>query len=478
MRSPSSRRASSMTKWDLELPTDHTPSILATIASSLRSVCKVGIEDVPRALRAVSVVPPATSIPSGVFEHVIAGNRHDGARRVQRLLVKRSVIGSTQTGDAVTCHVLTRSVARRLWDARKPPFENQRNIEPGVTFGVARWFHAEGKGRRNKDDVGAAARYRTCLAVLDEAKAELGVEQAVQRCESFVGEAREVYRLPTDRELADIVRAMGWVGDGQQRWRRSGGATRGQTGLGTAARQCGGCCWAKPSSSSSIGGDAFERARSLLDDAGATHQEVIETRHRLWPEPTAGQWLSMAASHAGRGTMCYYQAVLLGDPPALRAADLGAALQHVRESLSIRRDLGAHESDVTKSLGLVVKVALARLTDGGDGPGGDIEGWAREQADRAGTAAERFRGHKYNEGAPAADAVTTPVQAYRDARSSAFDARVADRDGPRNFRALAVVAMEWMAVAEACGQHGVALSKVLADLFDPPTAELAGLLTA
>lgn len=537
---------------DAQLPTEHTPSILATIASSLRSACKTGVADVPRALRAISVVPAATSIPSGLFEGVIPGNRHDGGGRVQRLLVKRSVIRSSAAGDAVTCHVLTRSVARHLWDAGKPPFENELGIEPAVTFGVARWFHTEGRSRRNKDDVGAAAQYRTCLDVLDEAPAEFGAEQAVQRCESFVGQARVVYRLPTDRGLTDLNRALRWVEDGQRAvephrasdpradWAWYGAeAMRGlllgetfrpdvrpdasdeerlagrEAALAVCVQADDGREWlanrlrdlADPPIAvielettlaqsrynlpgrklevakglvSCLGSDAFERARTLLYDASTTHQQVIESRHRLWPEPTGGQWLSIAASHAGRGTICYYRAVLLRDPPAVRAADLDEALQHAHESLLIRRDSGAHEPDVTKSLGLVVKVALARLAAGGEHPDRSLQSWARDQADRARAEAEPFRGQSYEPGRPGAEATATPVQAYRDTRSSVFDALAAvpDSGGAPELRALAVAAMEWMAVAEACGQHAESLARVLTDLFDPPAAELAGLLTA
>ena len=171
-----------------QLPTAHTPSILATIASSIRGLLGVRLPEAMDLLRLLAVLPAGHAAPLPMVEDVVG----EGFRRARALMTSRNVV--TADEDGVRCHALTRGVARRLWETRSAPFDDPGFFEPRISLAASTWLHGSADSKRGKDEVGAASDSRMCLQVLAGVECELGSQQRIQRAESLTALARERYR--------------------------------------------------------------------------------------------------------------------------------------------------------------------------------------------------------------------------------------------------------------------------------------------
>lgn len=192
-----------------------------------------------------------------------------------------------------------------------------------------------------------------------------------------------------------------------------------------------------------------EEARKLLDDAERAYQEVIQLREELWGAQLVdpSRILSQASSQHGIGMVRYYKALLPAGREE-RLTILGTALPQLLLGLSMR-DRGHNETDVCKSLALIVKVLTAAVGLRSNDIDGTLaaqrERWATAQAD-----AERFRGMRLTTDPQSAPLLARRVE-LRDvllAELSAIGEDLADQAD--THQALQSV-VGWLALARVAG---------------------------
>lgn len=499
-----------------QLPTSHKPSILATVASSLRGLAKLPLPSAVGLVRLISVLPAGAVTPLALARDVLG----DSARRARDLLVQRSI--ATLDGADLRCHSLTRSVARRLWQDAAGPFSAQPHLEPGLSLAAADWLHRESEGLVSVDIRESARLARTCLAVQDEVAQTWGTKQRVQRSEAFLALARELYRGGA-RTPEDCDTAMNWVGQAQRALRPDDGdwelmgwwnaeAFRGlvlaesfsrdvrrdvtqdqrletelvaleicrvandqrqriaerllSAGVTEPSEQ-----WIRDKLARSmfnIPGRRLQVAKALVEREpvdwsevekqltlmDAEHQEVIALRRQVSPV----QWADIAASIAGRGSAAYHRAVLCRLTAEEKRGWLIEGLGLLLESLRVRRDdAGSRtEVDVAKSLALIAKIAFALRALGRALPNAYAE--AVSVADSARAAVAALPGDAYASGPVRPDA-QNEVQRFRDARSEAMDAWIESGDLVSMANGSAVlglirVSLDWLSLATRGSKTG------------------------
>ncbi len=193
-----------------DLPTQHTPSILATVSGSLRSLHSTDAAGVVLPmLRAMMVLPAGQAIPHDLMERVAGHDARSGAH----VLHDRSV--AKLDHDGIRFHALTRGVARILWDQQSEPFGSCREMEPGLSLTIATWLHetAEEEGLTPT----ALRLARELIDVIDDVTVTfpdaVGPDQRRQRSEAWLRLARERNRTPAPLTDKDPEAAEQWAKD-------------------------------------------------------------------------------------------------------------------------------------------------------------------------------------------------------------------------------------------------------------------------
>lgn len=506
------------------LPTAHTPSIVATIASSVRGAAGVKGVDVRPLVRLMAVMPAGYPVPRALVTHVLGAK---GAAAV-RLCQSRNLIRAE--AEFLYCHALTRGVSQMLWDRHAAPFASSDGLEPDLTRAAVAWLVEEADRWRDKNVQKAADLARIVLDVLNRLEVPPSTEDRIHRSEAFSALARATYRIGV-RSLDDYQTALGWIDDAQAAvsepesdWERmiwwSAEALRGlvlsavasaqvQPGLDPSVRDeleleafevCNRADLerrpigdrmladkpARPSrewiqqvmlrSMFNMPGRHFHRAKALagidppqyesvaehLDEMDRKHGDVIQRRRELEPENLMG----IAAGIAGRGSAAYHRAVLLPRTADERRGDLERAAAFVLESLAIRRDEmdPTVETDTAKSLELLVKTCWAQECL--EAPFASVSARAAQALVRAEREVEAL-GHpgKYLAGPVVAADADSPLRSYRATRSRLIDRLGLEGPDRTVWSAAAVACLEWLVLASSHDMCIVEPRRVVQDFF-------------
>ena len=466
-----------------KMPAKHTPSILATVASSLRGAFRrsTAMETELRLLRALMVLPSGVRAPIDMLEAVLGR----ATRNASKALGARSIVTYDGANRTVGCHAITREVARHLWRQEQAPFSTAKAMEPALSHALASALTAR-MDREGQADVRVGANDAlACLAVLDELEDSSGDEQRVQRCEAHQALAREVFRAgldsleDCDRMATHVSEAMAAVQPRSSDWlsmawwsaeAQRGLMLRGRTNqleVGPPERldllkdvlrvlrnaheartEISTRMLAEPDGRPSHGwvrrkvsAGAFNLTGTLvmmaqaesalerpdhgliaewLDAADKLHGEILELRRQSTPV----DWSAIASSVRGHGIVSYHRAMLIPGEDAERLAHLGHAATWLMDSIRVRRDEGRPEDthdemDISKSLAPLLKTCWAYLHL-------DLGADAAREVSRASVStAEAEVGRldcsaAYRPG-PVRAGLRSAQQAYRDDQSDAVD---------------------------------------------------------
>ena len=494
----------------ISLPTNHDPSILSSIAGSLRWFARStirgdAVEAVPGLLRAMMVLPAGTSASIKDLSLLLG----DSTTKAVSLAQNRSVL-SRVGEDSITWHSLTRAVALRLWEREQPPFEGNRSLEPDLSLKFSQLLFDNVNRLRSKDIRASAQEARLCLAVLEGVRDRWGARERMRASECLAAEARERYRTGV-RTVDDCQHAIEWteaakdvLGDSRCEvfswW--SVEALRGlvlaelatpeispQLSPSERFRQqeaaLGVCLTADAKrrdlveqmsdsereevnatdvllrSLYNIPGRRLQLAKAYvaldppqmaaaaehLHQMDEEHAEVIARREAL-PNPVRPD---IAASIWGRGLAAYYRAVLLDLSSDERLSSLERAIGFLFTSLQYRVETSS-EMDVCKSLEVLTKTcwAIQCVIDGRDATLeralNDIS-VTRVEAGRAGCDVP------YHDGVPRGGHVDNKCQVLRDEYATTFeqwyDNPEADIVAMR--QQISEDAIGWLAAAQMCG---------------------------
>ena len=388
----------------IKLPGRHNPSIMATIAGSLRGAASDPIQraDRQRVLRLLMVLPAGSRIPIALLEAVLGHS----PKRTYKFLQNRSIVSYDGATDAVWCHALTRGVARYLWQQQDDPFGDTGSIEPALSRTVTAWLTRHMSRQGQSDLRVGAADALACLAVLDEMGSG-GDEHRVQRSEAHLALAREAYRTGVtdlndcEKALEQVDAAKGAVSQSESDWLSmawwSAEAMRGlilrsrthpsitpdltRQERGEAVDEAAAICedadnarqligerllahtvdgpdpnWVRNKLASSMYNLTGFLIRQAQVEADRTHPDSeriaallarMDELHvqvmDLRMQLDDVDWAALASSVRGRGIVSYHQAMLLPLLPDKRRELLEVAVAHVVESVLVRRDSGVQD---------------------------------------------------------------------------------------------------------------------------------------
>lgn len=184
------------------LPTDHSANVVASLRLAMAQVARTSPE-ATSVFRLLALTPPGRLVYAGLIEAVMVEHHTRSARMktIGRLVNASLAHNVHETADGrddggISVHAITRLVSRYLLRQGQLPLTPDPDLDRTIAWRAAAWFHAQGDGCRNSDDIGAVPWFERTLETIEmmASTGEMSREERVLRSACHRGIARPVYR--------------------------------------------------------------------------------------------------------------------------------------------------------------------------------------------------------------------------------------------------------------------------------------------